>query len=242
MYTGVGLATASDGIHPCGVQHIKLGLDAAEKLGSWLGLDGVSFRDYSPDGPQRFPDPRNLTTGGTINTGITGTGAPGDWSLKRTGAAEAAYTSVARTDGIPGNFIQLDASGVGGDSVTADWKATKSLTSLGLAVGDRIRFACEVGGFDLSARAWIPSLYLTLVGATEGPASVSTMAFSGFGNQMQGQALASTNKLMVYALPYELTIPTGCTGLFVSIKLGGESGAWTGKLVVGRTLLEKIPQ
>lgn len=240
-FSSGGFATASDGIHPYGAQHVRLALDAAPKIGAWLDLPPVSFRDYSPDGPQRFPDPRILSTsGGTLGAGITGPAVPADWSLARTGAATATFTLPARTDGVSGNLIHLDCSGGDGEVISASWKATKTLASLGLAVGDRIRWMHEVGSYDLSTLATIASVDFTFVGSTGAPLAVSSMTFSGLGNQMQGQILGSANKLMVYALPWETTIPVGCTGLFVSIKLSGKTGAWTGKLVVGQTLVEKV--
>lgn len=242
LFSPGGAATATDGIHPYGVQHVCLALDWANVIGPWLNFNGVLFRDYSPDGPQRFPDPRILSTsGGTLGAGIIGPAVPADWSLARTGTATATFTIPARTDGVSGNLIRLDCTGGDGEVISASWKATKTLASLGMAVGDKIKLMVEIGGYDLSPLATIPSMDVTFVGATGGPLAVSAMTFSGFGNQMQGQALLSQNKLMVYALPWETTIPAGTTGLFVSIKLSGKTGAWTGKLIVGRTLLEKTP-
>lgn len=241
FFSSGGQATATDGIHPNGAVHVRLGIDAAEKVGGFLGIPRKGFRDYTTNGPQRFADPRALTTGGTLGTGVTGAVPPGDWSTQGTGSASGFVSLLPRTDGVMGNFIVVEASGANNENVTCQWKATKTLATLGLAVGDEIEVFVEIGGWDLSDLACIPTVDLTLVGATGHPQSISAMRFSGFANQMQGQILKARNDLMTYRInPWRLKIPTGCTGLFLAIKLTGLSGAWTGKLVIGRINIEKV--
>lgn len=241
LFSTGGGAAASDGIHPYGVQHVRLGIDSAQEIGEWLDLPRKSFRDYTVTGPQRFLDPRNLTSGGTINPGTSGARLPNDWKTDRTGTATGAITMVARTDGVNGDLIVIDCAGVDGETITCAWKAAKTLATLGLAVGDEIEIPAEIGGWDLSARACIPVMEVILVGAINYPQALSDMSFSGLGNQMQGQALLSRNDLMVYnPLPWRLRIPAGTTGILVSCKITGKGGAWTGKLVIGRLNVEKV--
>ena len=91
-------------------------------------------------------DSRNLTSGGTIGTGISGS-APGDWSIQRTGAGIASASIVTRS-GITHKEILLNCSGANDETISCSWKAIKPLSALGLKVGDKIKIIIEINTQD----------------------------------------------------------------------------------------------
>jgi len=234
-----GHGTESDGIHPYAVRNILLGIDAADKIGNFLKLNKKSFRDYSVSGTQRYFDSRNLTSGGTIGTGISGV-APGDWNIQRTGSSVASASIITHPD-MAYKQILLNCSGASDETISCTWKATKTLSSLGLSAGDKVKILVEITPKYLSTSANLPFVELTLAGSIGSYPSPKEMQFTGLGNQMHGQAFLDKNIPMIFnPVPWKiLTIPPSCTGLSLSIKQTGK-GNWNGDIVIGRVNIEKI--
>ncbi len=235
-----GAGTESDGIHPYGIRSILLGIDAAEKIGNFLKLNKKSFRDYSVSGTQRYFDSRNLTSGGTIGIGISGS-APGDWSIQRTGSGVASASIITRSD-IAHKEILLNCSGASDETISYSWKATKTLSSLGLSVGDKIKVLVEITPKYLSTSANLPFVELILAGTVGSyPSGLKEIQFTGLGNQIPGQVMLDKNIPMIFnPVPWKiLTIPPSCTGLNLSIKQTGK-GNWNADIVIGRVNIEKV--
>lgn len=215
----------TDGIHPQNVASWRMAVSLASELTD-LGLGRYSFRDKGFE--QRYANPRNLGTAGSLGTGITGL-APTGWTVGRDGVATAVSSLTLRDDGVQGYWWNLASDSTNDGKVWAYRSA--SLASMGFSVGDEIECYAEIVGADMSTNSYCPRFEIAFYSATEYPSFASMNYTRG---QPFGQAMTNDNVIQVMKpIPFKLKVPVGATDIGLTVSIQG-SAAWSGTLRVGR--------
>lgn len=221
----------TDGVHPLNVASWRMGKSLAKVIGE-LELSKRVFMDKG--NIQRFDNPRNLGTSGSLGTGITGI-VPTGWNTGRDGVAVGTSSLTLRQDGVQGYWWNLDVSSTDGGKVWAYKEST--LAALGFSVGDRVDFIAEMVGSNMSTTAFCPRVEIAFWGAVEYPTFSSMLYTSG---QPFGQAIGTDNLVqLVQPIPFALKVPVGTTNIAVSISFEG-SGAWSGTFRLGRVNINNL--
>lgn len=222
----------TDGVHPMNAAQWRLATSLAKLLSETEIPQPRHLQDAGVS--QKWDNPRNLGTSGTINTGIVGQ-APTGWDVGRDGVATAVSALERRDDGVSGYWWSLAAQSANGGKVYAYRSVT--LAASGFAIGDEIEVLAEMVGADMSATAFCPKVEVAFWNATEYQA-FSSMNFTG--GQQFGQAMGSDNVVqLVKPIPFALKVPTGTTNIAITVSIEG-SGAWSGTLTLGRINLNNL--
>lgn len=215
----------TDGIHPQNVAHWRFAKSLAPEIAK-LGFPSQQFQDYGDR--QRWDNPRNLGTAGTLNAGVTGQ-APNGWMVGRDGVATAVSALELREDGVGGYWWSLAASSANGGKIWAFRE--QSLAALGFSVGDEIEFLAELVNADMSPLAFGARVEIAFWNASEYPAFASLNFTNG---QPFGQAMGTDNLVQIAKpIPFALKVPVGATNIAVTLSIEG-SGAWSGNIKLGR--------
>lgn len=162
-------------------------------------------------------------TTGTAGGGVTGTVAD-QWQTSKDGTAgvvDAAMAKVARTDGVPGEMMELT---LGATNTAGIFVSGSILWGVGgLAVGDIVRCAVEIE-------------YDNLVSVSKFGAGVFTNMGSSLDlNGVYGTVIPGPITNKVTLMTEKFTIPTGATYAQVRVQLTATGG----KLRIGRCKVEK---
>lgn len=123
---GISSALSGDGIHPTGVGAARLGRATAAVINAFV--PPVDFLGHAVDDLLMMTTNPYLTgTTGTLGTGVTGAVAS-NWTTAPVTSVTAAASLVARTDGLPGQWQQLQVTAGTGltlsqnnDNVNTQW-------------------------------------------------------------------------------------------------------------------------
>jgi hypothetical protein len=207
-----------DGLHQSPAGAGRMGRVLEPVLASLLPV-----RDMFPSGPT---DAANMIVN-SFNAGTPGAGFPSPWQTTTT-TGTPTYSTVARTDIVPGNWLEID-----GTAGAVDAYAKQFRNSIGtLAPGDVVRYLVEVQVVSLTA---LTSLECSVFIRDSG-GSTNLFQITAIGNSDTGTvdlADIPLGQTMLFRSP-PVTIPAGGATMNLLNRFNGQ-----GKVRFGRSALVK---
>lgn len=168
-------------------------------------------------------------TSGGHNAGSSGPLSTGWTAIRNTGSDAMVCSKVARTD-MPGHEWQRAEVASASGAVQHDFRLLAiTLASMGLAAGDRVRFAVELSVNQCSGAGTFEPFW-----QFNEPAAIMVWALISTG----GTTAIGTHGVMWYVSP-EITIPAGCTTMGFRVRMNAASGG-SYQVDIGQVCAQKI--